>query len=235
MHDDFAARPLGRRAFVMMMGSAALACGGADDGPCASIPEETAGPYPGDGSNGPDVLALDGVIRSDLRESFAGAVGVAAGQTIEVRLTVTDTECQPLAGAAVYLWHCDQDGLYSMYTAAEANYLRGVGIADADGVVSFTTIFPGCYDGRWPHMHFEVYADEASIGDPLVTSQLALPAAACDAVYATEGYATSAANFASQSLASDNVFSDGTDQQLAAVTGDLASGQVVALTVAVPT
>ena len=41
------------------------------------IPEETAGPYPGDGSNGPNVLAESGVVRSDITTSFGDASGVA--------------------------------------------------------------------------------------------------------------------------------------------------------------
>ena len=67
--------------------------------------------------------------------------------------------CTPIAGAAVYVWHCDQGGGYSMYSQGvqNENYLRGVQATDADGVATFTSIFPACYSGRWPHIHFEVY------------------------------------------------------------------------------
>jgi len=65
----------------------------------------------------------------------------------------------PLAGAAVYLWHCDIEGRYSMYDIAEENYLRGVQESDNDGKFRFTSIFPAAYSGRWPHIHFEVYQD----------------------------------------------------------------------------
>src|SRR4051812_8868074 len=62
--------------------------GGADGGAvagCAKIPEETQGPYPGDGSNGANALAISGIVRSDIRSSIGGASGVADG----VPLTVT--------------------------------------------------------------------------------------------------------------------------------------------------
>ena len=60
---------------------------------CVSeIPQETAGPYPGDGSNGVNVLSESGVVRSDLTTSFGGASGVAGGVPTTVRLRVYDLE-----------------------------------------------------------------------------------------------------------------------------------------------
>src|SRR6185369_5639030 len=113
---------------------------------------ETAGPYPADGSNANlNALALSGIVRSDIRSSIAGATGVAAGVALTVRLALVNTNgsCADLAGYAVYLWHCDRDGQYSLYSAGVTgeNYLRGVQVSDSDGMVSFTTIFPGCYSG----------------------------------------------------------------------------------------
>jgi protocatechuate 3,4-dioxygenase beta subunit len=216
---------------------------GGDDtggGGCAQIPEETAGPYPGDGTNGKDALALAGIVRSDIRASIAGATGVAAGVPLTVTLTLLDASgCAPLAGHAVYLWHCDRDGNYSMYSAAVAgeNYLRGVQVSDDQGQVTFTTIFPGCYDGRWPHIHFEVYAELAAATNgrnAVATSQLALPQAVCEAVYGADaGYASSVANLGRTSLTSDNVFRDGADDQLAAVTGSVDAGYAAALTMGI--
>jgi protocatechuate 3,4-dioxygenase beta subunit len=205
------------------------------------IPEETAGPYPGDGSNGPNVLTESGVVRSDITGSFGDASGVAEGVPMTVKLRVYDLagdEATPLAGAAVYLWQCDRDGNYSMYSeaAADENYLRGVQEADADGRLSFTTIFPACYDGRWPHMHFEVYEslDSAtSASSKLRTSQLALPQDVCEAVYATEGYVASVDNLARVSLDSDLVFADGYSLQMAKVTGSVEDGYVATLNVPV--
>jgi protocatechuate 3,4-dioxygenase beta subunit len=208
---------------------------------CDPIPEETAGPFPGDGSNGPNVLTEADIVRSDIRSSIGSATGVAEGVPLTVRLTLTDTAagCVPLAGAAVYLWHCDRDGNYSMYSeaAAQENYLRGVQESDADGNVTFLSIFPACYSGRWPHIHFEVHAsvDEATGGgEPIATSQLAFPADVCDVVYATEGYEQSVRNLGQLSLASDNVFGDDQAvQQLATVTGDVSEGYLATLAVAV--
>jgi protocatechuate 3,4-dioxygenase beta subunit len=208
-------------------------------GACSAIPEETGGPYPGDGTNGPNVLTLDGVVRSDLRTSFAGMTGTAAGVVLTVTLTILDAStCAPVAGRAVYLWHCDQGGNYSLYSpgVTDQNYLRGVQISDADGKVAFTTIFPACYAGRWPHIHFEVHASAAvatSGARALTTSQLALPRTACDAVYATSGYGQSVSNLAQVSLASDLVFGDGSALQVPTMTGSVADGYGAALTVAV--
>ncbi|WP_418058519.1 3,4-dioxygenase subunit beta [Pimelobacter simplex] len=205
------------------------------------IPEETAGPYPGDGSNGPNVLTESGVVRSDLTSSFGTASGVAAGIPTTVRLKVYDLNgdtVTPLAGAAIYLWHCDREGRYSMYddAIADENYLRGVQEADADGNLTFTTIFPACYAGRWPHMHFEVYESlkaATSAENKLRTSQLALPQDVCDTVYATEGYEQSVTNLAQLSLDSDGIFSDGYSLQLAKVTGSVEEGYTVSLNVPV--
>ena len=208
-------------------------------GVCTRVPEETAGPYPGDGSNGPSVLAASGVVRSDLRSSFAGLSGTADGVPLTLELTlVSATNCAVLAGRAVYLWHCDRAGRYSLYSSGvvDQNWLRGVQVADAGGIVRFTTIFPGCYAGRWPHMHFEVFpslAASSAWSGKVATSQIALPKAACDSVYATSGYASSATNLGGVSLASDGIFSDGAQLQLATVTGDVSSGLRAALTVAV--
>jgi protocatechuate 3,4-dioxygenase beta subunit len=207
---------------------------------CAEIPQETAGPYPGDGSNGPNVLAQSGVVRSDIRRSFGTASGVAEGVPLTIKLNVLDAgaSCAALRGAAVYLWHCDREGRYSMYSQGVTgeNYLRGVQETDDAGGVTFTSIFPAAYSGRWPHVHFEVYpslAKAAASAERLTTSQLALPKDACDAVYATDGYSASIRNLAQTSLATDNVFRDGSAAQLATVTGSVSAGYVTTLSVPV--
>ena len=213
---------------------------GTGTGTCTTrIPQETAGPYPGDGSNGPNVLGLTGVVRSDIRSSFAGLSGTADGVELTLVLTIVSAStCAPLSGRAVYLWHCDRPGRYSLYSSGvtNQNYLRGVQEADASGVVTFTSIFPGCYAGRWPHIHFEVYpslAAATSVSNKIATSQIALPKAACDDVYALAGYESSVTNLSRVTLASDNVFSDGSALELATVTGSVSGGFTAALTVAV--
>lgn len=198
---------------------------GTGSGACTKIPEETAGPYPGEGSNGPNVLNQTGVVRSDIRSSFAGLTGTADGVPLTIALTIVSAStCAVLANRAVYLWHWDRAGRYSLYSSGvtSQNYLRGVQEADANGKVTFTSIFPACYSGRWPHIHFEVYpslAAATNVANKIATSQLALPKAACDLVYATTGYESSVTNLSQVTLATDNVFSDGSSLELATVTG----------------
>ncbi len=147
----------------------------------------------------------------------------------------------PFEGVAVYVWHCNRDGEYSLYSSdiADENYLRGVQVADADGKVTFTSIYPACYDGRWPHVHFEVYpsVDEISdVANCIATSQVALPADACTAVYATSGYEASVTNFAKVGLDTDNVFGDdGGASQTPTYEGDPTTGYTLTLTVGVDT
>jgi protocatechuate 3,4-dioxygenase beta subunit len=206
------------------------------------IPDETAGPYPGDGSNGANVLEQSGIVRSDIRSSLDGGTA-AEGVPMAFELTVLDVANNnaPFAGVAVYVWHCDAAGGYSMYSEGIENetYLRGVQVADADGKVAFTSVFPACYTGRWPHIHFEVYPDVASITDAtnaISTSQAALPEGVSTSVYALAGYEGSTQNLNDVSLENDNVFGDdGGELQLASVTGDATNGYVVSLTARVDT
>ena len=204
------------------------------------IPEETAGPYPGDGSNGVNVLTESGIVRSDITSSFGTASGVAAGVPLTITLKVLDTAngSAPLEGAAIYLWHCDQSGRYSLYSdgVTNENYLRGVQAAAADGTVTFTSIYPAAYSGRWPHIHFEVYpslADATRASGKLRTSQVALPEKPSKLVYATDGYDASLGNLAQTSLQTDMVFSDGWSLQLGKVRGDVDTGMTVTLNVPV--
>ena len=207
---------------------------------CSQIPEETAGPYPGDGTNGPNVLTESGIVRSDIRSSFGSASGVATGVPLTITLTVVDSAsgCKALSDAAVYLWHCNRDGLYSMYSpgATNENYLRGVQETDANGFVTFTSIFPAAYSGRWPHIHFEVFPSLATAtngANKTAVSQLALPADVCSAVYATDGYSQSVRNLAQTSLQTDMVFSDGVSLQTPTITGNTTSGYTASLQVGV--
>jgi protocatechuate 3,4-dioxygenase beta subunit len=205
------------------------------------IPQETAGPYPGDGSNGPNVLEASGVVRQDITSSFGTSTTKAEGIPLTVTLTLLDNSngCKPLAGAAVYAWHCDRDGKYSMYDSGleNENFLRGVQEADSNGQVTFTTIYPGAYNGRWPHIHFEVFESMSNAtvaGQVLAVSQIAMTEAACNEVYATTGYESSARNFPNTTLTSDNVFGDdGGIYQLATMSGSVAGGYTAGLNITV--
>ena len=186
---------------------------------CVAIESETAGPYPADGTNGNghgtiNALTQTGIVRSDIRSSFGNYSGTAAGVPLQVSLQLVNTagSCAKLAGYAIYIWHCDRDALYSLYTLTSQNWLRGLQETDAKGKLTFTTIFPGCYDGRWPHLHFEVYRSLAVAtqgSNALKTSQIALPKGACEKVYDGDyGYTGSAANLSRITIATDSVFGD---------------------------
>jgi protocatechuate 3,4-dioxygenase beta subunit len=258
-----------RRRALTLLGGAGLAtivaaCGSSDSGSAATgssttststtiagataasgsdgtaIPEETAGPYPGDGSNGPDVLTQSGIVRRDITTSFGSLSGTAGGVPLTIELTVVDTKngMKAVEGAAVYVWHATREGGYSLYSqgVTDQNYLRGVQVAGSDGTVSFDSIYPACYDGRWPHIHFEVYQDVATAtaaGSKLATSQVALPEDTCSAVYATDGYEASIQNLQRVSLDTDMVFRDGWSKELGTVTGSVTDGLTVKLTVPV--
>jgi protocatechuate 3,4-dioxygenase beta subunit len=255
-HHDFGLaddlRLLGRRRALALMGSAGLlaalgACDGspferaqadtigtrADGSQCVADPSETPGPFPADGSNRAhgtlaNVLQDSGVVRTDMRPSLEPGQAAAQGVSLELTLELVsvDAGCAPLVGYALYLWHCDAAGRYSIYDLPETTYLRAVGVSDAEGRVTFTTIFPGCYRGRFPHMHLEVYpslAKATSYENRILTSQLAMPEALCRQVYAASpAYQDSGANFEHSPLPRDGIFADNTPRQLAAQTPSLA-------------
>lgn len=215
--------------------------GGTGSSALTEMPGETAGPYPGDGSNGADVLETSGVERSDITTSI-DSLTTAEGVPLEITMSVIDMAGGdvPMVGAAVYLWQCDAAGRYSMYSEEieGETYLRGVQIADSSGKVTFTSIVPGCYAGRWPHLHFEVFPDAESIvdaGNAILTSQIALPEEAVSAVYARDEYAGSAENLAQLTLETDGIFSDGYEQQLAQLSGDADSGYAFSIDLPIDT
>lgn len=205
------------------------------------MPQETAGPYPGDGSNGQDVLEVSGVERRDIRGSIGGGAAVdGVAMTLTMNIVDMAHDNGPMTGAAVYVWHCDPDGNYSMYSDGVTNetYLRGVQVVGGNGTVTFTSVVPGCYAGRWPHIHFEVFPDIGSVtdaGNAVLTSQIAIPQKTAAAVYKDSRYPDSATNMSQVSLASDNVFSDGADMQLPRVTGDVSGGYTLTIDVPVDT
>lgn len=224
--------------------STSSATGGASGSSTSSgeIPQETNGPYPADGTNGVNVLEESGIVRSDVTSSLDGGETVD-GVPLTFTFTLTDMANGDavFAGAAVYLWHCDAEGRYSMYTSGveDETWLRGIQIADAAGEVTFKTIVPGCYPGRWTHFHFEVYPDAESaktVENAIATSQVAFPQEMLDSVYSLSAYGSSAQNLAQiGGLDGDNIFSDGYDLQMGTFSGDTSSGYLGSLTVAVDT
>ncbi len=214
---------------------------------CIADPTETNGPYPADGTNTSsgttsNALTVSGIVRSDIRSSFLNAsTTIATGVQLKLTLTVVNVNatCAALSGYAVYIWCCDRSGNYSLYTVPTESYLRGMQVTDANGQVTFTLIVPGCYSGRWPHIHFEVFSSLTTATSGRYASlvgQLALPSAVCTTVYAdTTTYPSSARNFAQITLSSDNVFGDNNAAQLAqqtpTLTGSVADGYVGTATI----
>jgi protocatechuate 3,4-dioxygenase beta subunit len=117
---------------------------------CVLTPEKTEGPY-----------FVDELLnRSDIR-SNSDATGTRPGFRFDLTMTVLriDDDCAPAEGAIVDIWHCDASGSYSNVSqngTVGQNFLRGYQVADADGKVKFTTIYPGWYSGRAVHIHFKV-------------------------------------------------------------------------------
>ncbi|ODT91188.1 MAG: intradiol ring-cleavage dioxygenase [Sphingobium sp. SCN 64-10] len=219
-------------------------------GTCTVPATETNGPYPADGTNTSsgatsNVLTYTGVVRQDIRSSFVGSsTTTATGIRLDITITLVDANnsCAPLAGYAVYIWHCDRSGNYSLYNLPAESYLRGVQVSDANGKLTFTTIFPGCYTGRYPHIHFEVFSSLSNaIGGRYarLISQFALPATQCAQVYATSDYSGSRTPYSSSSLSSDNVFGDNSTAQMAVMTltmsGDTSAGFTASATIGIAT
>jgi protocatechuate 3,4-dioxygenase beta subunit len=219
-------RKIGRRDAIGMLGaaSAALAFGCSGDTPtnpattttttstgsgsssssCAVTPTETIGPYP----------SLTDLIRSDIREGKSGTPVALAITVVNV-----NASCSPVANAKVEIWQCDAAGTYSEYGTQRAeSYLRGIQITNPSGEVTFTTIYPGWYQGRATHIHAEVTLNGASVK----VTQIAFPESVSAAVYATGVYASRGSNPTTN--ANDNVFSDGVASELATLTGNPASG-----------
>lgn len=218
-------------------------------GSCTRVAEETAGPFPANGSNTnagvtKNVFADSRVFRTDIRSDFDGS-NTQPGTPFTVTMTLQNVNgsCAVLAGYYVYFWHCNATGNYSQYSGnnnggdfSDRTFLRGVGVTDANGQVTFTTIFPGRYTGRATHIHFQVYPDSTpSNGEQRATSQLAFPPAITDGSGSpytnTTLYPTSASNNTSNT--NDNVFSDGTSTEMLAITGSNSAGYVGTITVAV--
>ena len=186
------------------------------------------------------MLALSGIVRSDIRSAIGSSTQVGGVPlTIAIKLTNASASCAPLSGYAIYLWHCAQDGNYSVYSTSNIadNHLRGVQATDANGTVTFTTVVPGCYAGRMPHMHLVVYPSLAAASharNAIKTTQLAFPTAVLSSIYnANAGYSASVRTLASMSFATDNVFSDGTDLELTTVQANSDGGYAASITLSI--
>ena len=145
-----------------------------------------------------------------------------------INVVNTNSGCNPVSGASVGIWQCDATGNYSEYgTQTAQSYLRGIQTTDSGGRVTFTTIYPGWYQGRATHIHIEVVRNGASAK----VTQIAFPETVNAAVYASGVYAARGTNPTAN--ARDGIFSDSLDSEVAAVSGDPINGYTATFTVAI--
>ncbi len=214
---------------LSMMVAPMLSCSKDDDpstssGTCTATPSETEGPFP---TKSPSTLVL-----TDIRSDRTGVP-----MTITINIQSKANSCAALAGAFVDIWHCDKEGAYSEYGGTgmqsvnytSVHFLRGRQTTNANGQVGFTTIFPGWYSGRAPHIHVHIYN---SSGQSLLVTQIAFPKTACDTVYTTSSL-YSARGKQDTTNETDNVFSDGFTAELATVEGSVDAGYALTHTIVV--
>jgi hypothetical protein len=185
---------------------------------CLADPQETNGPFPSDGTNSvngavSNVLTASGIVRSDITSSFGTSTNVAPGVPLTLTINLEDisTACSLLTSYAIYIWHCNRDGNYSLYSngVQNENYLRGVQVTDGNGQAN-----------------------------AILTTQMAMPRDICTTVYAAaSGYSTSVTNLSSITTSNDGVFDGSSSAQIAqqtpALTGSVSSGYTGTITIGV--
>ena len=203
-------------------GGTASADGAPTSSTCEAIPDETAGPYP----DTKGMIADEAFYRSDITEDREGVP-----LTLTLTLVNVGASCAAIVGAHVEIWHCDASGVYSEYAntmnpgSTATTYLRGVQTSDANGQVTFQTIYPGWYQGRVTHIHIQVFS-----GTSLVkTTQIGFPDSVNEAVYAVAPYAEKGQNPIGDD--DDQVFGDGHDLEIASITGNTANGYLATIAV----
>jgi len=225
-------RKIGRRELLGAIGATgaavAFGCGSSSGSPtspttttttttnnaaCAVTPTETIGPYP----------SLVDLFRSDIRE---GKTGTLLALTIKV-VNVSNS-CAPVSGANVEIWHVDAAGNYSQYgTQTTQTYLRGIQTTNANGEVTFITIYPGWYQGRATHIHAEVTIDGRSVK----VTQIAFPETVNNSVHSSGAYASRGTNPIANS--SDGIFADSLSSELVTPVGDSSNGYTAAFQIAI--
>jgi len=193
---------------------------GTNSGTCTVAPSETEGPFP--------TKSPASYVRSDITDGRTGYK-----MTAKITIGNTNNNCAGLTNAIVDIWHCDAEGNYSEYGGSgmqstnlqSVHFLRGRQVTDAAGLVTFTTIFPGWYNGRATHIHVHIY--NAS-GTSLKVTQIAFPEGSGSALVAVNGYSKGLSGYTYN--AQDNVFRDDTaGVEIASVTGNVTDGFELAI------
>lgn len=207
------------------VGTTTTPTGGSSNANCVVAPTETEGPFP--------TKAPASYVRSDITDG-------KTGHKLTAKITIgnSSSNCSPMAGVIVDIWHCDAEGNYSEYggTGMQAtnyqsvHFLRGRQTTDVNGLVTFTSIFPGWYSGRATHIHVHVYN---AAGKSLKVTQIAFPEGAGTAVALVNGYSKGMSGYTYNK--NDNVFSDDTTGiEIATVTGSVNAGFELKIQLSVP-
>jgi protocatechuate 3,4-dioxygenase beta subunit len=223
-------RKVTRRQAIGAMGAAgaalALGCGGSPASPsstaadsppsnaaCAVTPSETVGPYP----------SLTEFFRSDIRDGKSGTL-----LTLTIRVVDVSVACAAVPGANVEIWHVDAAGQYSQYgSQAERTFLRGIQTTNSMGEVTFTTIYPGWYQGRATHIHVEVTVGGVS----KKVTQIAFPESVNDVVHGSGVYASRGTNPIAN--LADGIFADSLASEIVTPVGDVSGGYAATFQVAI--
>ncbi len=180
---------------------------------CAVTPTETIGPYP----------SLVDLIRSDVREDRTGTQ-----LNLTIKVVNANSACAPVPNADVEIWHCDVAGNYSQYGSSTGRtFLRGIQRSDANGDVTFTTIYPGWYQGRATHIHLEVVVNGVS----RKATQIAFPESVNNTVHTAGVYASRGTN--PMTNAADGIFADSLSAELVTPMGSVAAGYTASFQVGI--
>lgn len=218
-----------KRADVTSSSTGSGSGSGSGSGNCTVSATETEGPFP--------THTPSSYVRSDIGDDRTGVQ-----LTVKITIMNTNNSCAVLSGAIVDIWHCDKDGYYSEYGGSgmqtvnytAVHFLRGRQTTDANGLVTFTSIFPGWYSGRSTHIHVHVYN---AAGTSLKITQIAFPEGSTSAVATVNGSGGTAYGYTKGMTgytynASDGVFSDDSSgSEIAAITGSLSAGYVLTQTI----
>ncbi len=188
---------------------------------CSVTNSETEGPFP---TKSPASYATTNIVSDRTGTPL----------TVKIYIRNVNASCAIIKGAIVDIWHCDAAGNYSQYGGTtmqstnytSVNFLRGRQTTDANGMAAWTSIYPGWYSSRAPHIHVHVYN---SSGTSLLVTQIAFPEDVSKVVYAQGVYASHGQ--ADTSNAKDNVFGDGVTNEMSTVTGSVSAGYVLTHTI----